>query len=124
MLSEKFKQNALKKLDNMSVKDYISVFNKIGSKSGNIDNTEDVILKLNEKLNDIAKLEDNWNGYGANQFKPELINRAKTLLKLLSNLPEVFCTGRDSIQFEWEDENHYLELEIFEDKITVFETQK
>lgn len=81
------------------------------------------ILELEEKLNDITKLEDNWNGYGAKQFKPELIQKAKDLLKLLSNPPEIFCTGRDSIQFEWEEDGHYFELEIFEDKITVFESK-
>lgn len=56
MLSEKFKRDALNKLDNMTAKDYISVFNKINSKPSNIDNTKDIILKFNKKLDDIEKI--------------------------------------------------------------------
>jgi hypothetical protein len=32
----------------------------------------------------------------------------------------VFPTGRNSIQFEWEVDNLYLEMEVFEDKIKIF----
>lgn len=47
---------------------------------------------------------------------------ALMLIKRLKPIPEVFPTGRNSIQFEWEtdDEILYLEMEIFDDNIKIF----
>lgn len=46
---------------------------------------------------------------------------AVEVLKMLSVLPDIFPTFRDSIQFEHEKQNgEYLEFEIFEDKIGIF----
>jgi hypothetical protein len=47
------------------------------------------------------------------------------LIKKFSSLPpEIFLTGRDSIQLEWENDKGYLELEIYDDKINVLVMDK
>lgn len=38
--------------------------------------------------------------------------------------PESFSTNRDSIQLEWENVKGYLELEIYDDKISVLVMDK
>ena len=45
------------------------------------------MTKLNvQKMEDIGKLPDNWNGYGARKFSPSLINKCQEIAK---SLPEV-----------------------------------
>lgn len=80
-------------------------------------------LKLAEiigKIEYIKSLKNNWNGYGTKPISESIINKALKLIKELKPIPEVFPTGRDSIQFEWEKDELYLEMEIFEDKIEIF----
>lgn len=73
-----------------------------------------------------------WNGYKALPFTETLISKAETILPLLSTQPLIFPTGRNSLQFEYhyvifsdspdkKDENHYLEFEIYEDKLCYLE---
>lgn len=67
-------------------------------------------------MNEIAGLKDGWNGNGAEAFSSELMNRCRGILRRLEVQPDVFPTGEDSIQFEWEkDDGSYLEMEVFED---------
>lgn len=71
-------------------------------------------------LDELSRLNGNWNGYGAGVFNENLINFCKNILIMLQFQPEVFPTGRNSIQFEFEKDGRYLELEIFsEDNISV-----
>lgn len=75
-----------------------------------------------QQIKDISSLEDNWNGYGAKQFSNTIISSAEKIIDILTWQPEVFPTGRESIQFEYEKDNgDYLELELFENgKIKLF----
>ena len=74
-----------------------------------------------DSLDEISKLEDNWNGNGASKFSSELIDKCKYLLSKLHEDPEIFPTACGSIQFEFEDKNgNYLEFEIYEDKVEIF----
>jgi hypothetical protein len=73
-----------------------------------------------KKIESFRELEQDWNGYGANPFSEKLITKALDLAKQLSPVPKVFPTGRDSIQLEWETDNMFLEIEVFEDKIEIF----
>lgn len=80
-------------------------------------------LKLAEiigKIEYIKSLKNNWNGYGTKPISESIINKALKLIKELKPIPEVFPTGRGSIQFEWEKDSLYLEMEILEDKIKIF----
>ena len=76
--------------------------------------------KCIEKLNEILSLNDNWNENGAKKFDKVFVNKIKSLLKYFPYEPEIFPTANNSIQFEYDLENKYLEIEFFKDKITVF----
>ncbi len=72
-------------------------------------------------LNEIAKLEDNWNSNGACAFSAKLIEKCKGIVMQLAAEPFVCPTACGSVQFEYEKENgDYLEFEIYEDRIEVF----
>ena len=74
------------------------------------------MTKLNvQRLEDIEKLPDNWNGYGARKFASSLINKCREIAKSLPVAMTVYPTGRQSIQFQYDKNGNYLELEIYED---------
>lgn len=67
------------------------------------------------KLDEIAALKENWNGYGAAPFSSGLLARARSLIASLPIQPEVFPTADDSIQIEFDGpERSYLEIQITE----------
>ncbi len=71
-----------------------------------------------ERLEDIARLDSDWNGYGAKPFKRTFIADVRNIITYLSEQPEIFPTGRSSIQLEYHlPDESYLEFEVFEDKI-------
>lgn len=67
------------------------------------------------KLEDISKLEYNWNGYNAKPIPKEIIEKVKEVIIKLGNdkQPEIFPTGRETIQieFEYTKRRIYYELE-------------
>lgn len=67
-----------------------------------------------DRLNKLAELENNWNGYGAKKFSNNLIERIKKIISILEVQPEIFPTGAQSIQLEYENKDSYLEFEIYE----------
>lgn len=74
-----------------------------------------------EKLSEIGKLKDNWNGYGAHKFGSTVINNAKTMLRVLKEQPFISPTARQSIQMEFDGKNgDYFEIEVFADSIDVY----
>ena len=77
------------------------------------------------RLDQIAKLEDNWNGYGSKAFSKELVEKCKDIISALELQPKIFPTGRQSIQFQYElEDRSYLEFEIFGGKISCLEVPK
>lgn len=77
------------------------------------------LMKNLQKLNSFYLLEDNWNGYGSLSINPETIETVKTLIATLKYQPDIFPTGRNSVQLQYEKINgDYLEFEIYsKDKI-------
>lgn len=71
-----------------------------------------------EVLKDIEYLEQNWNGYGAQQIPQPVLDKAKELAKALPDGFVVFPTSRQSVRFEF-CKRMYIEIEVFEDKTTV-----
>ncbi len=63
------------------------------------------------KLDSFKELENDWNGYGAEPFNEEHIEKVKFLVSLLKIQPEIYPTARNSIQLEYGE----LEYEIFSD---------
>ncbi|MBP3817964.1 MAG: hypothetical protein J6H31_06625 [Butyrivibrio sp.] len=73
----------------------------------------DTILDSYIKLGQIRRLGSNWNGYGAGAFDSGLINVVYKLIPKLIKQPEIFPTGRNTIQLEYDGVNNsYLEIEI------------
>jgi hypothetical protein len=75
-----------------------------------------------KKLDNFLLLESNWNLNGAEKFSKNLIDLTKTVINSISIQPEIFPTGRNSIQLEWEKDNgDYLEFEVFQNEIICLE---
>lgn len=76
-----------------------------------------------KKLDQISKLEKNWNGYDADPIPRDIIDDARKVLTDIEStgthmghiLPQPFVApfadGR-GIQLEWENEAYYLEIHI------------
>ncbi|PAF35562.1 hypothetical protein CHH58_16020 [Terribacillus saccharophilus] len=71
-------------------------------------------------INSFRNLKYDWNNNGAEPFRSGLLDITIDLVKRLDVQPDVFPTARDSIQFEYEDDEIYLEFEIFEDRAEIF----
>ena len=83
------------------------------------------IAKSLSRLNDIRKLPDDWNGYGARACTDTLVYKCERIINLLSIQPSIYPTGRNSIQFQYElGDKSYLELEIFEDRTLCLQVPK
>lgn len=68
-------------------------------------------------LSSFSELQENWDGYGAHPFEASFISDLKKVLVCLKYQPEVFPTGRGSIQLEYEqDDGRYLEFECYNDR--------
>jgi hypothetical protein len=86
-----------------------------------MDVREEVLKKNLEKLDRFSKFEVNWDGYGANPFSPQVIEKAKKLLESLEYQPKVFPIPNGNIQFEYEKDNgSYAEFEISDNNDMIF----
>lgn len=65
------------------------------------------------RLDEIAGLVHDWNGYGAEPFSNSLVNLVRGIIMRLPVEPEVFPTARKSIQLEYSQNGEYIEFEIF-----------
>lgn len=68
-----------------------------------------------QRLDDISRLKENWNGYGAKSFPADLILKCKNIAAGLNIEMDVYQTGRQSIQFQYDKDGDYLEFEVFQD---------
>lgn len=76
-------------------------------------------------LNDISELDSDWNGYSAKPIPYETIVLCRKIVMSLDYQPEIYPTGRRSVQMEYEKaDRSYLEFEISQDKIKVMEVPK
>lgn len=74
------------------------------------------------RLQEIANLNDDWNGNGAEHFSTVIIDKTKDIVCGLTLQPEIFPTAKDTIQLEYDGKNDsYLEFEVGNtDKASVF----
>lgn len=71
-----------------------------------------------DRLNQIKELKDDWNGYGAQSIDNIVIKSVENIIENVHVQPEIYPTGRNSIQLEYElEDRSYLEFEVFKDKI-------
>ena len=120
-LADMTKTYTLQKGMNYSLPGY-TVGENVYSDAGNIVMDKEKMYNL-KKLDQIAYLEDGWNGNTARAFEKQLISMVRRIITALDVQPELFPTACDSVQFEYEKENGaYLEIEInLEDTWEVFE---
>ncbi|WP_445381586.1 hypothetical protein [Robiginitalea sp. IMCC43444] len=72
-----------------------------------------------DTLDEFLGFPENWNGHHGEKFSAPLIGRVKSLVQELKFQPEIFPTGRGSIQLEYDHNENYLEIEIFENQVQV-----
>lgn len=73
-----------------------------------------------ERIQDFSTLTFNWNNNGAKPFKQTLLNKCKWLEKYIVFDHNVFSTAVNTIQFEFNFNNKYLEIEVSEDIFDIF----
>ncbi len=78
---------------------------------------ENSLLSNLRTLKTINGLPEGWNGENSHAFSKTLIEKVFNIISSLEAQPQIFPTGRNSIQLEFEIGDEYLELEIVEDKI-------
>ncbi len=79
-------------------------------------------LKHNKrKLNAIKDLKTGWNGYDGDIIDPSIILKTEEIISKLDYQPQIFPTGRGSIQLEKHiDEKNFVEIEISTDEVFAF----
>lgn len=71
-------------------------------------------LILNKKIvGSLALLEDNWNGYGGQRIPEAVIEKVNHLLPNLEFQPQIFPTGRGTIQLDFHiSDDKFIEVEV------------
>ena len=82
-------------------------------------------LKFNKrKLNAIKELKTGWNGYNGNEIKQEIISKLEGIISKLDYQPQIFPTGRGSVQIEkYLDDNNLVEIEISENEVFAYQVK-
>ncbi len=122
----------LRETQNVLINETASIQVEMNDIKENLKNTISVYFEnvhLKKRLSNLTKilsfknLLPGWNGEGTEGISEKLTNIALDFINLpiLKYQPSVFPTGRASIQFEYQKSSgDYLEIEIFEDHITLF----
>lgn len=83
-----------------------------------------IVNKLGDnfhKLYGYLDLPTGWNGYDGKKFSKKTIERTLSILKNLRQQPQIFPTGRGSVQLEYHfDEDNLIEMEVSSDEITAY----
>lgn len=77
-----------------------------------------------KKLDDIRKLQYNWDDNGAEPIDKIICDNVLNIIYEVIIQPKIFPTANDSIQLEYyddKDKNKYLEFEVFKANINVYE---
>lgn len=75
---------------------------------------------LIHKINDIHRLDDNWNGFGADKFSYNIIHKSLDLVNYIPECACVYPVADDSIQFEWNIANVYYEIQVYDNKYITY----
>lgn len=78
-----------------------------------LENLKKAMLTINE----FYDLEEGWNGYNANKINEKVIEFAKSLIKKIPVIPDIFPTNNGNIQFQFENsQGDYFECELLPDQ--------
>lgn len=78
------------------------------------------LIENHRRLDVISSYKNGWDGYDADSFDLNIIEKARNIIKSLDYQPALYPTGRSTIQIEYEINNDYLEFEIYLNKITTY----
>ena len=78
-------------------------------------------MNSKEKIEEFKNFTKGWNGYDADTIDTSIIDKAIYLDSLIPFDTFVAPTAANSIQFEFEKDNYYLEIEIKKDSLNIFE---
>lgn len=80
-------------------------------------------LKQNKKkLNSFKQLPAHWNGYNSIHIDASVIDTVQDIISSLEYQPQIFPTGRGSIQLEkYLDDDNLIEIEISTSEITAYQ---
>lgn len=69
-----------------------------------------------EKIKEINKFECNWNSYDAKKFDKKYLDYIKDILNIIDEefQPEIFPLANGYVQFEWNINDLYIEIEIYD----------
>lgn len=73
-----------------------------------------------KKLKLIESFKDDWNGYGAKPISKNVIQQAYEINSKLQYPLEIFPRADNSVQFEMDLADDYIEFQVMEDKIECF----
>jgi|GEM_PF-2678721 len=72
-------------------------------------------------ITSLGELGNNWNGYGGEPISSDLIENIKNILSEFEIQPQIFPTGRGSIQLDFfKSDDNLLEIEISSDGVFAF----
>lgn len=79
-------------------------------------------LKHNKRvLRNLANLKSNWNRYGGEPIDQEVIDKTEKMLSDLDYQPQIFPTGRGTLQIEYfKNEDNLIEIEISNNEVFVY----
>ncbi len=82
-------------------------------------------LKSNKrKLESIKQLTPNWNGYEGEKFNETLIANVESILSDLDYQPQIFPTGRGTIQIEKHlNDDNLVEIEVSQNEIFAYQVK-
>lgn len=84
----------------------------------------DKLLLNKQKLESFKTLQKNWNGYEGDEIKTGLIDIAEKIISKMEYQPQIFPTGRGSIQIEkYFDDNNLYEIEISDNEIFLYKVK-
>jgi hypothetical protein len=72
-------------------------------------------INVKEQLDKISLLKNNWDGHNTPAIPIQIISLCKDMVDKFNHTPEIYPTYRGTIQFEFDNGDNYLELEIFKD---------
>jgi len=72
------------------------------------------------RLSELSRFEYNWDGHWASRFSTEVIYKAMNFIYGIILQPKIFPTANNSVKFEYESGDVYLEFEIFDHRIEMF----
>ncbi|MBL0191590.1 MAG: hypothetical protein IPQ18_09680 [Saprospiraceae bacterium] len=82
-------------------------------------------LKSNKrKLDMIKNLGPNWNGYEGKPFETRLISKIQEIISDLDYQPQIFPTGRGTIQIEkYINDDNLIEIEVSNEQIFAYQVK-